>query len=302
MEAVFDSWQEALESSNLVVLALWAGEYSRCLPLFEAEVAEAESLGRLARAVRAWCNVAGAQAPLGRLGEASQAFERARALAARSGAPIGAVLFAQQVLCTALDEGWEEVAATFGALSASTSPALAWALGHAYATSAQAAARLGRADDALIFLGRLLPWLERAPAWTIGFPIMACGAAETLWFLDRLDHADVIERALREKLLPADFRCAMTEPRLALARLCALQGRHDEALSRFAEARRVLAEQGARPLLAIADYDEALMYVRRGDPGDLDRARLLLDAARRQFDAIGMSGWVRRADELDGRL
>ncbi|MDQ3944933.1 MAG: hypothetical protein M3357_07265 [Actinomycetota bacterium] len=32
------------------------------------------------------------------------------------------------------------------------------------------------------------------------------------------------------------------------------------------------------------------MYVRRGKPGDLNRARPLLDAARRQFEEIGYDG------------
>jgi hypothetical protein len=53
---------------------------------------------------------------------------------------------------------------------------------------------------------------------------------------------------------------------------------------------------------AIADYDEALMYVRRNEPGDLDRARPLLSAARHQFGEIGMTGWLRRAEELSLRL
>lgn len=64
----------------------------------------------------------------------------------------------------------------------------------------------------------------------------------------------------------------------------------------------MLGEQGARPLLAIADYDEALMYVRRGEPGAVARARPLLEGAREQFAAIGMTGWIRRADELSRRL
>ena len=42
-----------------------------------------------------------------------------------------------------------------------------------------------------------------------------------------------------------------------MARLCSLQDRHDEALGWLRDARRVLEEQGARPLLAIADLDEA---------------------------------------------
>jgi len=51
----------------------------------------------------------------------------------------------------------------------------------------------------------------------------------------------------------------------------------------FAKARTVLAEQGARPLRATVDYDEALMYVRRSKPGDAERARPPLDAALAQF-------------------
>jgi hypothetical protein len=94
----------------------------------------------------------------------------------------------------------------------------------------------------------------------------------------------------------------MVDGRLALARLCALTGRVDEAVSWFAEARRVLVQQGALHLLAITDYDEALMNVRLGEPGDLDRARPLLDSARRQFEEVGMTGWTRRADELARRL
>lgn len=30
-------------------------------------------------------------------------------------------------------------------------------------------------------VGRLLPWLERSPAWSVNFPFTACHAAETLW-------------------------------------------------------------------------------------------------------------------------
>jgi len=40
------------------------------------------------------------------------------------------------------------------------------------------------------------------------------------------------------------------------------------------------------------------MYRRRGSPGDLERAALLLDLALRQFRTIGMPGWERRARAL----
>jgi hypothetical protein len=120
---------------------------------------------------------------------------------------------------------------------------------------------------------------------------MACEVAETLWLLDRRDHVSVIESALRDKALPADFRFPMTDARLALARLCALAGRAAEATDWFGRAREVLDAQGARPLRAVVDHDEALMHLRAGDPA---AARPYVTAARAAFDALGMTGWARR--------
>ncbi len=124
---------------------------------------------------------------------------------------------------------------------------------------------------------------------------MACDTAATLWFLNRTDSIGLVERNLREKVLVPDFRYPMRESRLSMGRLCALQHRYAEAVAWFAQARAVLDEQGARPLRAITDYDEAPMYLRRGDAGDLARARPLLDVALNQFREIGMTGWIRRA-------
>ena len=44
------------------------------------------------------------------------------------------------------------------------------------------------------------------------------------------------------------------------------------------------------------------MFARRAGVGDADRARPLLVAARQQFDDIGMTGWRRRADEVEAQL
>ena len=49
---------------------------------------------------------------------------------------------------------------------------------------------------------------------------------------------------------------------------------------------------------AIGDFDEALMYHRRAAPGDRERAAPLLEAALEQFRALGMTGWIRRAESL----
>jgi hypothetical protein len=82
-----------------------------------------------------------------------------------------------------------------------------------------------------------------------------------------------------------------------MARVRALQRRYAEGAEWFAKARAVLDVEGWRPLRAICDYDEALMYLRRGEPDDRERARPLLAAALQQFQTLGMTGWCRRAEQ-----
>ncbi len=302
MEAVIVSREEALESSALGVLLYWAGEYARCVPDALAEAEASVARGQFARGARAWAFVAICQSALGHLAEARAAQDRAEALAARVGQPVFLNVFARDGLSHALGEGERELLATFAPLSASTNPALVWGHAFVHGVALRLAARLGETEQALMFLGRAIPWLERAPAWAMTVPTLSCYCAEALWVLERVDHLDVVERALQEKVVAPDFRAPMVDGRLALARLCALTGPGDEALHWFAEARRVLTEQGARPLLAIADHDEALMLLRRGEPGDVGRARPLLELAHRQFGVMGMTGWIRRAEELGRRL
>jgi len=170
--------------------------------------------------------------------------------------------------------------------------ALFWAWG------ALSYAHAGRGEDALQAVERVLPAIERAAGWAVNYTVVIQFVVEALWVLERRDHADVLERNLREKTLAPDFRYPHTDARLSLARLCALTGRFDEAREWFDKARRVLEEQGARPLRAITDFDEAWMEVRRGPAGYRERALALLDAARGPFESIGMPGWLRRAGEL----
>jgi len=305
MEGVCDSRDEALTSTNLIVLALWAGEYRRCLPLLEAEADEAESLGRIARAVRARCVAALCQASLGQVEDAAASVARAEALSARLGSPIMLVLNAQETMAMVLDEGWEPIADLCDKVLvpvAEANPALAWGLGFVYSVATHASAACGRVDDAMRHLASVVPWLEEAPGWSLGFNRMAAMAAGTLWRLQRLDHLEVIEAALRDKVIAPDFRYAMVDSRLALARLCALTGRAEEASGWFAEARRVLGEQGALPLLAQCDYDEALMYHRLGTPAGDEKAKALLGQAWQQFAKLRMKGWTRRAEELAAQL
>jgi class 3 adenylate cyclase len=302
MEAVFASGDDARASSNHVVLMCWAGVYGAIIPKLEVEAKRALAKGQLARAARCFCFIAGCHCAQGRLDKGRLALEESQSLAARLDQPLFFVIQVRDFLAVATDEGFKELAAVLAPLATANVPAIAWALGHVYADLARISARTGQHQAAVHYLGLVTPWLERAPAWAAGFPCVVSHAAETLWVLERLDHVALVEQTLREKVVKPDFRYPMVDGRLALARVCALQNRHDEAQQWFGAARRVLSEQDARPLLAIADFDEALMHVRRGHPDHIDRARPLLDAARRQFEKIGMTGWIRRADELGRSL
>jgi hypothetical protein len=143
-----------------------------------------------------------------------------------------------------------------------------------------------------------MPAVERAVGGGVGYTNLICRCCEALWRIGRADFADVLERNLLAKTLAGDFRDLGVDARRAMAHLCALTGRPCEAHEWFERARAVLDEQDARPLRALVDLDEAWMEIRRGPHGDRDRARALLDVACEQFQAIGMPGWIERAEAL----
>jgi tetratricopeptide (TPR) repeat protein len=282
-------------------LTFWAGEYRRALPLWEDEAAESERQGRIAVAVSNWAQVARCYNALGDFAAARAAYQKGRTAGSRLSVvslQLIQLLTARDEMWLALDENWERAIASFESSTQTQTPELNWFLAAFRAARVRIYAHLGKAEQAVDQLKHLVVPLERAPGWTSNYTRMACDAASALWLLGRTDHIEVIERNLRDKVVAPDFRYTMFDARLSLARLCALQGRYDEAAEWFAKSRAVLDEQGARPLRAIADFDEAWMYLRRGAPGDLERARPQLDAAMTQFKSIGMTGWLRRAENL----
>jgi class 3 adenylate cyclase len=277
-----------------------AGDFRASLRVYAKLVAETEGQGRLTAAIIPWANIARCHNALGDFAAARAAYERACALGSRLTGPLPPLLFvlgARWEMGSALDEGLEDAAAAAAELFSSGALDNRWAEAVFRAAGAVIAARLGRVDDALALLASLPPALERGLTYG-NYTAIACYAAETLWLAGRTDHLATIERAVRDKVVAPDFRYPNVDGRLTLARLCALRGDYDEAADWFTHARVVLEEQGARPLRAIADFDEAVMYQRRGAPGDCERARALLDRARTQFEDIGMSGWLRRAAQL----
>ena len=276
------------------------GELRSALPAFEDAAVQARTRGELAREVHCRASIARSRAALGELEAARAALAEARELASRipgrgwSWERIH-VMGSLDALTLATAKDWEGILAVFWELVDVDDPVLRWARAPMRAGYARTAAHLGLQERAMAMLAPAVRALTRAPAWTLNYTRTASDTVETLWVLGRRDHLRPVETALRLKALPADFRFPMMDLRLSLARLCALDGRLDEADHWFAQARLVLEEQGARPLRAIADFDQALMRIRAGQPG---QARPPLDTAAAQFRRIGMTGWLRRAEEL----
>jgi class 3 adenylate cyclase len=304
---VFESREDAMKRAGMFapIMLNWAGEYARALALASPLALQAVERGRLALAVLNLMVVGGSQAALGNLAASREALARATELAERVGNPpyISMLLQSSHFNHAYLrGEGFKFFIPMIDGLLAENPPELGFMKALFWSGAALLYAYEGRGDDALRIIERVLPAIERAAGWATAYIGVICSAIESLWVLERRNHAELLERNLREKTLAPDFRYSQTDARLALARLCALTGRFDEAREWFEKARRVLDEQGARPLRAITDFDEAWMEVRRGRDANSQRALGLLDAARGPFESIGMPGWLRRAEELRQQL
>jgi hypothetical protein len=177
-----------------------------------------------------------------------------------------------------------------------------WATAVIRATLAGRAAGSGDRAAALAMLRQVLPAIELAPVGAPLYPMLVFHAARALWLLNASELADVIAANTHAKVIEPDFRFINHDGRLTLARLLAIQSRHDEASRWFAEARRRAKEGGELPWHAIADFDEAIMLARRDHVGDGDRARPLIQSALLQFREIGMTGWLQRAELLAQQL
>ena len=305
LDLPYDSRADVLNNpaASAHALLFFACDYRRSLPRWQQEAADAERRGRIAWAMSAWAGVSRCHTGMGDIAAAQAAYDRARTWQARADAPsleLMNLLQAKQDMRMALDAGWEELLAPDSGprlIALNPSSETHWSHGAISVTASSVLARLNMPDRALPWLTIVPRTLEIGAPWTAAFNIIASDATLALWFMNRSDYCAVIERAIRDKILVPDFRFPMRDSRLSIARLCALQHRYDEAIGWFARARVVLDEQGARPLRAITDYDEALMYLRRAEPGDTARAQPLLDVAMQQFRKIGMTGWIRRAEE-----
>ncbi|MBI1813806.1 MAG: AAA family ATPase [Deltaproteobacteria bacterium] len=289
--------------SDAFTIMFYAGDLRASARVFTELAARAEQHGQIGFAVSGWAHASRAYLALGAFDRAQRAYERARALKQRltgSSSHLIAVIAATDERCRVFDEGWDTILQDEDIATAASQPPAEhkWAAAAAQAGFARFFGVTGQADMAVAAVAKLLAPIERASGWAANYTRLVCDAADALWFAVRADHADVIERNLRAKVVEPDFRYPNVDARTSLARVCALQGRCDEASQWFAAARTVLDEQGARPLRAIVDYDEALMYARRAVAGDNERIRALRAAALARFRRLGMPGWARRAEAL----
>ncbi len=307
IEPPYESRAEILRTPDATpsAMLLLAGDYRRSVRLWQEEAADAERRGRITWAVTAWANLAIAHTALGEFPQAHEACGCSSALLARatgnSAAAVNmSLMSALHDLRIALDEGWDHVFDDnrTGALLAEPAAENQWAFAMVRVCAGYIFARLNQAEMARQMLRSLPDALDRGAAWEPTYAGLACDAAATMWLLNSADIAEVTERNLHAKVLAPDFRYPSRDSRLSMARLSALKGRFDEAVDWFARAREVLDEVGARPLRAITDFDEGLMYLRRAAPGDQCRARPLLDAAAANFRSLAMTGWIRRAEEV----
>ncbi len=304
-EYPYDSRAEVLADPNCDSMALLflAGDARRSLPLWQQRAAEAERTGRIALAMDSWTFTARCHLTLGDFTAARAAYDRAVAMSARvnrASLPLLNLLSTRSDFIMALDLGPGAMIEIPGEkeLMADQPPQLRWALVGAFAGNALILAERNLAEPAMQLLAQVGEGLRRGAPWGFSYGVVAGDTAAALWLLDRTDHLELLEASIREKVLAPDFRFPGRNGQLSMARICALQGRFDEALDWFAKSRAVLDEDGWRPLRAVVDYDEALMYVRRGAAGDIERAQPLYAKALEQFRALDMPGWIKRASEL----
>jgi len=303
----FESRGEVLERAGDtgVFLALWAGEYERAIPMLHENVRQSQTHAEMAASYFYLSTIARLHAALGRIPEARKSLEVSeRHLQGLPPAPTFQVARAstRAQVAHAQGTGYEDVLPLFADLTGSPDEATKWLMPTVLSVAAETYALAGREQEALRLLQAALPGMIRSPGWMTSFTLMVNAAVGAAWALGSAEWVALLEKQLREKTLAPDFRFPGTDARLSLARLCTLQERYEEAGEWFARARDVLEEQGASPLRAITDLDEARMLLRRAGPGDAAQARSLLDACTRAFQHLDMTGWRERAEAQRRRL
>lgn len=115
--------------------------------------------------------------------------------------------------------------------------------------------------------------------------------------------------ALYGVLLPYADRVAINHPEIAtgsvsryLGMLAAIQTRWVDAEHHFETALEINERIGARPWLAHTQRDYADMLLARDDPGDIERALLLVSDAAATYRELGMQTYEASSSALAAHL
>jgi hypothetical protein len=164
--------------------------------------------------------------------------------------------------------------------------------------TAQAYARLGRFEDARVYLDELVAILPQLRPRDWAFNGAVGRASHAIW--DMLDHKYAADFLDFTEALLADGVGDWTNTSLELsaARFAALLGRHTLASEYFLKARQGLNEHQA-PQRGIVDYDEAIALRLAGNLLP-ERRQGLLASAIKCFAANRMGGWHERAKREAG--
>ena len=183
----------------------------------------------------------------------------------------------------------------------SHSPQTRWAAVAVVASTAFSLSHQGEAASATLLLDQAMVGIERAPGYSPNYPLIAHFCAEAMWQLEATDHRDALETNLRAKVLEPDIRYPEALPRLAMARLCALDGRIDEARNWATACRRVVEDQDTPPLMLPVEHFEAELELRLGPEGDPDLFRAAIARGRAGCEDRAMTPWLDRLAALETR-
>ncbi len=298
-------------------LAEQIGDYRLVVANESATIERLQHRRQTSAAVLAHCHIAGAYAVLGDLDAGRQhlvAAEHARAATVPDVRHWNNLSIADFLLTSVSDGPWDEYVERSATMWNSSLETAAWLSSKeqwsvpwqpgplAISIVANVHARRGRDSRAVEALGRMLPYLSEGSMSEYRHARIHHNAAEVIWFTGDTTHLEMVEAAARQRWLPLVLSNFGADVRLSLARLCAIDGRIDEATDWFDAARKVFAAQGALPLLAITDHDEAWMHLRHPGHTQTNNVVALLDRATGSCREIGMPGWLARCSAMRAQL
>jgi DNA-binding CsgD family transcriptional regulator len=267
--------------------------YSELLALGErygSAIAQSEALAHLA----------GVQLASGRFDRGRQLVQRAWDMIAQLGEEHrlrSVKIVMSNGMAYFLEGDWEQLADDASRVAASPATGLGPAGFLVAACAAHDYVRAGDPAEALRQISVMTPAIERLEPTTYGQNATVIVAGSAVWELGATEYAMRYRRLALDLLAAGVGGFVNASNELTVARMAALLGDRAEAAHFFALARTGAAASGLRTHRAIVDYDEALMLARAGW-ADRARALELLDHAEDAFRALGMPGWLQRAQAL----